>query len=315
MKIGPTCLSVALLAAGCASAPPPAPYAAKVNWLPGSSIALVGDLQRTSVWEFWREQNDRERVRIVRHIAAESPALLVLLGDLVWDGSSTSQWGDFDVLMRPVREKRIPVIATPGNHDYLWGGRDNVERMFERFKAMGRSTYSWMTVGPVGLVFVDSNRERLGAEAWGVQQAWLVQVLAGLDADPNVRGVMVMQHHPPYTNSTVTGDDPDVQEALLPAFVGARKTMAMVAGHVHAYERFELDGKHLLVSGGGGGPRVRLFQGRAKRHPSLRSLPGLSPFHVIWLTPGTTGVQLTVRGVQKGDDEFAIIDDEWLRFP
>ena len=48
---------------------------------------------------------------------------------------------------------------------------------------------------------------------------------------------------------------------LLPPFFRARKTLALLSGHVHGYERFEVRGKAFIVSGGGGGPRVSYLTG------------------------------------------------------
>ena len=38
---------------------------------------LVGDTQRTSHWEFWRERNDKERRLIIDEITKRAPAFVV----------------------------------------------------------------------------------------------------------------------------------------------------------------------------------------------------------------------------------------------
>ena len=81
-------------------------------------FAAVGDLQRTSLAEVWRESNDIERDRIVRSIAEEAPDFVALLGDLVFRGSSAAEWARFDALAAPLREGRIPVVPIFGNHEY-----------------------------------------------------------------------------------------------------------------------------------------------------------------------------------------------------
>src|SRR4030095_4798057 len=83
------------------------------------------------------------------------------------------------------------------------------------------------------------------------------------------------------TNSTLVADNRAVQRTFVPPFLQSPKTLAMVAGHVHSYERYTRSGKTFLVTGGGG-PRMRLATGRRRRHgddcfagPPLRGFPFL----------------------------------------
>ena len=82
-------------------------------------LVLVDDTQRTAVAEvlIGREQNDTERTRIVDAIVASDPALLIILGDLVFDGASPVNRSQFDLLTEPIRDADIPVLAVLGNHD------------------------------------------------------------------------------------------------------------------------------------------------------------------------------------------------------
>jgi 3',5'-cyclic AMP phosphodiesterase CpdA len=319
MRVAVIAALIGALALGCASQAPrevfpcrPASREAawkRIAWRPGDRIAVVGDQQTTSWLELWRESNDRERALVVSHIAGGDPSLLVLLGDQVWDGSSSSLWADFDRLMAPVRGKSIPVIAAPGNHDYWGGGRANLGSLFERFALMAGCTHGSIAFGPLALVVLDSNREQMGERAWREQQSWLSAELAALDADARIRGIVVFQHHPPFTNSAVTGDGKDVQEAFVAPFMASKKTLAMVSGHVHAYERFTSRGKHFIVSGGGGGPRARLHRGlEQRRHEDLCGGDEYRPFNVVWMTPEEDRLQLVVMGVDKGEDTFREID-------
>jgi hypothetical protein len=137
-----------------------------------------------------------------------------------------------------------------------------------------------------------------------------------LDRDEDVRGVLVVMHHPAYTNSTVTSDEPHVQSTFVPAFLRARKTMAMLAGHVHSYERFERGGKVFVVSGGGGGPRAELATGDARRHTDdLFAGPALRDFNFTVYTLGDRGIDADVRGLAKGADVVRTIDRFAMRWP
>src|SRR5206468_5236829 len=114
--------------------------------------------------------------------------------------------------------------------------------------------------GALTLLFLDSNERFLEPFAWREELEWYAAALARSDADPSVAGVLVLLHHPPYTNSTVTRDELHVQRDLVPPFAAAKKTLAMLSGHAHSYERFSRGGKTYVVTGGGGGPRAALLR-------------------------------------------------------
>lgn len=283
----------------------------------GARFAVVGDLQRTApVLEAWREQNDSERERMVAALAELRPELLLVTGDCVFDGSSDAQWEAFDALTAPLRAASIPTVLAFGNHEY-WRGRAGAEaHVFPRFPLDARRHWLSVALGPVRLVVLDSNEGGLGAAAWASESAWYEQTLAAFDADDGVRGVFVAFHHPPFTNSTVTGDEMNVQRAFVPAFVRARKTLAMLNGHVHSYERFVHDGKTYVVSGGGGGPRATLATGAARRHPDdAYDGPALRDFNFTVYSLTEQGVAAEVRGFPKGASAWSVIDRFELAWP
>jgi len=107
-----------------------------------------------------------------------------------------------------------------------------------------------------------------------------------------------------------------VQRDLLPAFMAAKKTLAMMTGHVHSYERFARAGKALVVSGGGGGPRARLSTGKDRRHDDdLYKGPALRDFNFVVLTVDEKGIAVEVRGLPKGGTAFSAMDRFFLPFP
>jgi hypothetical protein len=142
-----------------------------------------------------------------------------------------------------------------------------------------------------------------------VQLAWLDETLRAFEADGSIRGVLLLAHHPPFTNSTVTGDERDVREHFVPRVHRFRKVQGYVSGHVHSYERFMREGKLFLVSGGGGGPRAELATGAARRHPDdLHEGPPLRGFHFLLFHPEPEGLEVEVRGLPKGGETFFTVD-------
>jgi Icc-related predicted phosphoesterase len=308
--------AVIAIAAGCCRAtPPPRPFSTDIDPRGAEPFAVVGDLQTTSLLEFWREENDYERAVLVRRLADVRPAFLVVLGDLVSNGASKSAWADFDALCAPLHEARVPVLPVPGNHEY-WPFFGDLDNYFDRFPSLDRLGYYKKIYGALGLVFLNSNAGELTEAAWGEQVRWYKEALGAFDCDEGVRGVLVLLHHPPYTNSTVTSDEEPVKRDFVPAFIAANKTLAMMTGHVHSYERFERGGKAFLVSGGGGGPRAALALGSERRHADdLYDGPSLRSFHYLSVTPSQEGIAIDAIGLREdGSDSFAPIDSLKLPF-
>jgi len=286
---------------------------------PRNLIAVFGDTQRTLLVErlfFWREQNDVERERVIAAVAADRPDLLVHLGDAVDDGSSAGSWAGYDQLMRPVTDAGIPVLLALGNHDY-WGCPTRaVEHAAARFAPLkGGAHWYARRYGRLLLVWLDTNDGAIRPEDWARQARWFAATLAAADADPAVRGVLVFAHHPPFTNSRVTSDERHVQAAFLGPFNAARKSLAFFAGHAHAYERFEKGGKSFIVSGGAGGPRVKLLTGDAAHHADRCTLPSPRPFHYLLLDVGERAITVRARGFDKGAAGVETIDQFELAWP
>ncbi len=279
-------------------------------------FAVVGDLQPTSGLEVWRESNHAERRTIIRAIARETPDFLAMMGDLVFCGSSGAAWADFDRLCAPLKAAKIHTLPVLGNHEYWLKRRAALPNYFARFPHLrGRHWYT-ASYGPVGLIFLDSNFHWLSAALWHEQLAWYRSALARFDASPATRGVLVFLHHPPFTNSRVTSDTLHVQRHLLAPFQESQKTLAMLSGHVHSYERFERAGKVFLVTGGGGGPRVTLAQGARRRHSDdAFGGPPLRSFHYLNLTLTDTGLEVEALGLEKGAESFTPMDRFLLRWP
>lgn len=284
------------------------------------SFAIVGDTQRTTWPErifFGREQNDAEREYLLKSLAQESPDFVVMLGDMVAQGASPRAWNYFDAITTPISEKNIPMHPVLGNHDY-WGPNEKcLSQIATRFSEFQDPAITWHAFyqGALGMVFLDTNKSQMSASQWERQQEWFNDTLAAMDKNPLIKGVIVFSHHPPFTNSQVTSDEKIVLESFLPAFQSATKTMAFISGHAHGYEHFIQNGKHMIVSGGGGGPRVRHKKGDNQRHEDQFSGPSPRPFHYLCVNQDDDGLKITVQGFDKGESEIHEIDAYAIPFP
>ena len=305
---------------------PEQPVALYRGQLPPASgtVAILGDTQRTSWQEctIGREVNDREQLILIESLRRASPDLVVLVGDAVFDGSSAGHWSYFDWLMRGLREDEISILPALGNHDY-WGDNDRaLARVRERFPRLSAQTWYADVWGSVGMIWLDSNVADVG-DGWEAQRRWFETTLADLDARPDVRGVLVFLHHPPYTNSTVIGPDEAVRSAFVGPFCDSQKTLAMFSGHAHGYERFERGAaegcgartRQLIVSGGGGGPRPSsLRQGAETGQEDAFVAPAPRPFNYVLLTQSERGLSARVVGLDSGERETREIERYELAF-
>lgn len=273
-----------------------------------SNIFIVaGDFQKTSFLEklIGRESNDTEREFIVSEIANSDPAFLVVLGDLVYDGSIESDWEEFDKLIKPVTSKNIPLYTVPGNHDY-WGSNSSALKNYSlRF---GNNHWYRIKFDSLALIILDSNIDDLAEQDWKTQLDWFKNILNESDNDSSIIGTFVFLHHPPYTNSAVTSDERHVLEAFVPLFNNSTKSLAMITGHAHTYERFIKQNKTFIVSGGGGGPRVNLKPAVERYHEDLlRNYPDSSskrPFNFLIVEREGNDVNVLVRGLLKNEINF-----------
>ena len=301
------------LLAGCGERVAPVPFAgAMPAYHDHARLVVVGDLQRT-FFTLLNEQNDPERQRIVEGIAAASPDLLAITGDCVFDGASDDSWQAFDRLVAPLHA--IPTVAAFGNHEYLLGTGAAEAHVFPRFPLDAQRHWFRVDLGPLAVVVLDSNKGHVEPR-WAEQIAWYADELQKIDRDAQVRGVFVVLHHAPYSNSSTPGEDEDVQHDLVPPLLHATKTMALLSGHVHSYQRFLVGNKVFVVSGGGGGPRVKLATGPDRRHPDdLFPGPALRDFHFTVYTLTQDGIEAEVRGLPKGGTAMYPMDRFSMGWP
>ena len=280
-------------------------------------IILVGDQQRTFWFErvIGRKQNDAARRRIVEAVAQESPDLVVLLGDQVFCGALASDWRRYDRLVAPWREAGLSVCCVAGNHDYYLNPKRGRKHLRSRFENQRESPWFRIEMGELLLIGLDSNQWVLGRRRWKEQMDWFADRLAGARARPEIRGVLVCLHHPPFTNCRIGWDREELHEALLPEFLSTRKTLAMVSGHTHAFERFEKGEKTYLVCGGGGGFRMSLLEGADQRHRDRCTLPCPRPFHYVKIDRKDDGLHFGIWGFDGVEDPLRLIDQFCLDYP
>jgi hypothetical protein len=96
-------------------------------------------------------------------------------------------------------------------------------------------------------------------------------------------------------------------------FTRFRKTTLFFSGHSHSYERFQFRGKLFIVSGGGGGPRHKVYVDPAdRRYEDLFAGPELRFFHFCEIELSEGSLNFRVHRLES-DGTFTIVDP--LSFP
>ncbi|MBU3679774.1 MAG: hypothetical protein FGM32_09240 [Candidatus Kapabacteria bacterium] len=251
----------------------------------GLRIAVIGDQQRTSRYEIWRERQGAHE-RVVEAMLKQKPDALVILGDMVFDGADDDDWAFYDHLMAPVAGAGIPAFPIFGNHEYLRSSRDAQVNVRRRFPGV-RSTWYTVSMDSITFVMINTNFERISSTMRQQQKHWYDSTLRALEMDPRTRCIVVCGHHPPMTNSMNVSDAHEVQEQYVPGFLRTAKSRLWLSGHSHAYERFRVEGRDFIVAGGGGAPRHKLMADDELRHAHVgvpRRNRTLSPFHLLMIT-------------------------------
>ncbi len=207
------------------------------------SFAVYGDCRSRTA----------EHQSVVDSMVTVSPDFYLNTGDLVEDGSNSSQWDSFFEIETELM-KTTTLFPSLGNHEY---GHANYFDLFylpgnERWYSFdyGNAHFTCLQID----VFTDYS---VGSE----QYLWLEQDLAG----SNQTWKFVFFHIAPYSSGT-HGNDVNVLAVrdVLPSLFEEHKVDMVFSGHDHDYERSLINDVTYIVSGGGGAP---LYQKQFTSYP------------------------------------------------
>ena len=268
------------------------------------TILFVSDTQSPIFWEYLilaRNDNERATRKILDLILQEpDPAAVFHLGDAVAWGSSDEDWRPIDDFLARLRGRGVPVYGVMGNHEYMNSAAEGVALFKRHFPEFPQSWYS-VRIASLAAIVINSNFDELSELDKAAQKKFYEERLQAFEADPEVRGIIVCAHDPPYTNSKIVSPSLEVEREFVPLFLSARKTKLFLSGHSHAAEDLvpknkDLQGKHFLVLGGGGGLLHPLYLGRSRRIEDRFPLQTERRwFHYVRLTLGTEGLKVTYR--------------------
>ena len=212
--------------------------------------------------------------RVVEAFADEAPDVLLHTGDLVHVPTGDALQVFFDVLS--IVSGNTPLVATLGNHE-----TDLFRAWFLGFleppQGFEDGTNTAFAYGPAYFVIVNYLRDpaREGFVAWfegelKKAQAWPYR--------------FVMFHGPMHTFSNHAPWEAGL--AVIEPLLKTYGVTAVLGGHNHCYEHFEVDGIPQLTLGGGGAPLYEAGESLLPEETDLRKASGkFYHYLVLDLTP------------------------------
>ncbi len=201
--------------------------------------------------------NPRIRKWLVDKIAQEAPDAVLLNGDVPLAGNVVNDYGVYRTETQPWRDAHLHVYPALGNHEFH--GNDPqlcLENWWNAFPEMrNRRWYSVQIGSHLYSIALDSDASLLPESD---QARWLTRQLQELP--PSVDFVAISLHHPPVADiqkHIEVDHNPRPNEIALRDLLSKmapqmHARILVSAGHIHNYERHEVDGVIYLVSGGGG---------------------------------------------------------------
>lgn len=196
------------------------------------------------------------RQEMVRAIAGQHPAFVVIGGDIAYKGDNPGDWKVWEMETAVWRLNHIPVYPALGNHDLAGTTSVALANFFQHFPELENNRYYSLRAANVLLIILDSSLE----ETSGPQGEWLTDKLNHLA--PEIDFVMVVLHHPPYTSSSESllfkgghsarPDEKSLARMLEERQQHLRARLIVFASHVHNYEHHAHGGISYFVTGGGG---------------------------------------------------------------
>lgn len=205
-------------------------------------------------------------------LAEHDPEIVVHGGDIQYRTNPADTWNGFFLAMEPLTQ-RAPYQACFGNHEL--DEPEEAEYYYDRlWRGQGGSStprYHAIPWGPVLLMCLDSETSELG-DPDSAQVAWARQTLQ--DARDQGLSPLLFFHRPTYTLSKYGPRSLNARE-VVQDLVDSFDCPAVVVGHVHGYERFQVGPTVYIIDGGGGALLTNLEERREEIEEARPGEPDL----------------------------------------
>ncbi len=240
--------------------------------------------------------------RVLSHVVPLGADFTIHAGDIQYYDSGLETWAGWFPVMQPLLANGV-ITAAIGNHESE-KEEELAKYALRFFGEPGQRTFHETESGGVHFFALDTEAS-IAPES--EQGTWLLARLAEVSQSPGYRTSIVFFHKPLVTCGDTNQDDAS-RNRYAPAFV-QNKVRLVVQGHMHGYERFELDGITYVTTGGGGGALGKVDENVSRAECASRKASGAF-FHAMDFT--VEGGEIRARAV---DDLGAIRDSFTVTVP
>jgi hypothetical protein len=242
-------------------------------------IVVYGDMRFTDPANT-SDTHPGARKWLAQKVGEEKPDLLLLTGDMPFHGSDADDWKVYFQETALWTQERLRIYPTIGNHEGLPDPRSGLRNYHAAYPQIGDRDWYSVQLGNIYLITLDSST--FLNVGWA-QRKWLELQLAHL---PSSTDFVFFLFHVPLVSDLQTAfmlGIPDHDTLALRHYLEAQAAAShakfvIFNGHIHNYERFEINGiTHVITGGGGARPYPVFIRGdqdlyRARTYPNFHYL-------------------------------------------
>ena len=239
-------------------------------------IVVYGDMRFTDPGNTTDSQPG-VRKWLVQKVAEERPDLMLLTGDMPFHGADPADWKVYNEETAVWARERLRIYPTIGNHDLSPDIPRGLANYFAAYPQVDERPWYSVKLGNIYLITLDTST--FLNVGWA-QRRWLEAQLANLP--PSADFVFFLFHMPlvcDLQTAFMLGiPDPatlELRHYLETQAAASHAKFAIFTGHIHNYERFEVNGiTHVITGGGGARPYPIFIRGdqdlyRARTYPNF----------------------------------------------
>ena len=223
-------------------------------------IVVYGDMRFTDPANT-SDTHPGVRKWLAQKVGEEKPDLLLLTGDMPFHGSNADDWKVYFQETALWTQERLRIYPTVGNHEVLLDPGSGLRNYFAAYPQIDHHDWYSVQMGNIYLITLDSSSVLSIGRA---QRTWLESQLAHL---PSSADFVFFLFHIPLVSDLQTAfmlgiPSPDIlalRHYLEAQAAASHAKFVIFNGHIHNYERFEMNGITHVITGGGGARPYPIF--------------------------------------------------------
>jgi hypothetical protein len=213
-------------------------------------IVVYGDMRFTDPSNT-SDTDPGVRKWLAQKVGEEKPDILLLTGDMPFHGSNPADWKIYSQETALWTQERLRIYPTIGNHEELPDPIGGMKNYFAAYPQLERHNYYSVQMGNIYLITLDSSSIR----DWK-QRRWLD---TQLDHLPSSADFIFFLFHLPLVSDLQTAFMVGIPDDIEARAAASHAKFVIFNGHIHNYERFEMNGVTHVISGGGGARPYPIF--------------------------------------------------------